>query len=882
VARTGSFGRLPRSVPSLTNTLIAIAHEQQQQEDQNIMEAWQKGGAVDGHKVTDSMVLKHWHDRLKDISKDDPLYDTYRNAVTQYEYSIAESKMTAAYAQVADPKAGDDQKMSAFYMNWSKKIPKDSEFYRVLLRDAGQYIRSAKAKRDALTKQNAEKLYNEQQGRLEKTNELPGQTALRLLSILGQEGSQGRGAVLGETPLGNPHGVVNTTNIADLQLPGVDQMIALLGSVTTGDTERDHNGRLRISPNAQVLYTDENGKPVTGAQITAQFKAMDPAFDGKVNLQYVQGLLTKQRDGLQKRIDLANKTGHISDAMSLTMEQAKVNEYGREVAAWPVASEYNRLHNQLKQTLADADSGKLLPDAAASAILKLRTQIGTLANDKRIAADGHMQSQLRDEANGKMGGLSLAEDLAGTHGGYTESTMGNSDIAYVNDKLDTWKTQKDAVDAGQMVYTQGDYVKGPDGKTTFQASTQGKSVGAAPMAAINNLPGVGKPVPVMVPNGDGGGSTPMYVVPAPIMASVKNLDGTTMPATNANPVGGYIRYKVNGVETTLYSIERGGKTEWTIDPPWDASKVKTSETNGVMTLDLTGGAPTNLPEKAFQDTKGQSNLGNGFSITQATTDAHGVITPGHLEYDPKAATLGTNPPRQYAGHDPYTDSFSASLAAIKSVPDGPAIVKQWTGDSRFHMILEQNARMAAGQTLDATTGQWTGGVPGAYESNLNAMNRDLSYAQTGAPFDSNPANRDAWWRDGTDTKMSGAPAGTVPGPNGTQMPMQTVAPLPTTVIQNSTGSPMKMLGAAFNANGALQFKGKQQDDLGPQIKLGKPLTLPTVAPSATPGPAPTPSPTTTTGAPASTTATAPPPTTSGYPNHEPLSTPHSGYGNHAV
>src|SRR6478736_4403052 len=115
MARTGSFGRLPRSVPSLTNTLIAIAREQANTEDQNIMDAWQKGGTVDGKKVTDKMVLAHWHERLKDISPDDPLYDTYKNLIQQYEYSIAESKMTAKYALIADPSSGDNMQMYNFY-----------------------------------------------------------------------------------------------------------------------------------------------------------------------------------------------------------------------------------------------------------------------------------------------------------------------------------------------------------------------------------------------------------------------------------------------------------------------------------------------------------------------------------------------------------------------------------------------------------------------------------------------------------------------------------------------------------------------------------------------------------------------------------------------
>ena len=127
MARTGRFGRQPRSAPSLTNTLVAIAREFQNQRAQNIMDAWQKGGTFEGQKATDELVLKFWRGKVKGVSKDDPLHDTYQNAATQLDYTIHESKMTAKYAQ------GDatDAEMVTFYMNWSKKVPKNSEFLRV-------------------------------------------------------------------------------------------------------------------------------------------------------------------------------------------------------------------------------------------------------------------------------------------------------------------------------------------------------------------------------------------------------------------------------------------------------------------------------------------------------------------------------------------------------------------------------------------------------------------------------------------------------------------------------------------------------------------------------------------------------------------------------
>ena len=94
MATRGKFGRYPTTStqPSLANTIVAIAREMQNQRDSNIMSAWQKGGTFEGKPVTDEMVLAHWKERMRHVSKDDPLYDQYSETVDQLHYSIAESK----------------------------------------------------------------------------------------------------------------------------------------------------------------------------------------------------------------------------------------------------------------------------------------------------------------------------------------------------------------------------------------------------------------------------------------------------------------------------------------------------------------------------------------------------------------------------------------------------------------------------------------------------------------------------------------------------------------------------------------------------------------------------------------------------------------------
>lgn len=833
MARTGNFGRQPRSSPSITNTLISIAREQQSREDSNIMDAWQKGGIVDGEKVTDERVLAHWRGRLEGISTDDPLYDTYSNSVLQLEYSVAQSKMSAKYALIVEPSPADDMKMANFFLNWAKKVPKNSEFYRVLQRDAGQYMRAAKAKEKAAKQISEEKVYRSQMLALEAKNERPGQTALRVITMLAQEGG-----AIGENPLGDARDIANRSNIMTLNLDGVEQLTSLLGAVMTETNVVNPyvgfvTGQKNAGPNKNVLYTDENGQPVTGASLAAMFKTLDPSFNGKFDLAYVQASIASARDGIEKRIALATKTGHISEASSLSIEQAKLNEFSRQVAAYPVAAEYNDLRKKMQGII---HNNMLLPDAKVAQIAAIRAEMGKLANDRRIEADTRMQTQLRAEAEGKVGIATLGEDLSGESVGYNSNIADNK---VVNDHLALYAEQKQAVDSGQAVYTQGVYEADPmTGKMVFVPKTNGPQVGAASMAAINNLPGAGQPVPVMVPNGDGGGATPMYVMPAPIQVKAKDAFGNQMGASNSNPAGSYISYAVNGKMVTLYSITREGKTEWTNDPPWDASQVKMDMTNGVMTVEL-----QKTPDQSKIDlTKDGAVAGSpGFYVMGAQQKADGTWTPGEVVFKPQEAVYATDMPRMHAGSDPFTDSFSASIAAVRESPDGTKLLSQWTGDERFNFILDHNAHMAAGQTFNPATGLWNGGDSGAYARNLAASKDAISDAISGG------RGRGGSWR--TDT-VDLAPDGIKSILNSPHAQYGAYDPfaagrafeqarLPSTFIQQNPNARFQALASGFvpGTNQLATSGGLSPDDrmhLTTGLKLTVPsFTTPVSAPAPT-------------------------------------------------
>jgi hypothetical protein len=139
MARTGRFGRLPRAAPNLSSTIVSLAREMAALEDSNILNAWEEGGLYKGKKVTDAMLLDHFRKRRDGLSKTDPLWDKWDQALTNYTFSIEESKMSLKYAQ---HKVGEGQ-MAAFYTKWAKKLPTDSEAYRELMRSAAQFADAA-------------------------------------------------------------------------------------------------------------------------------------------------------------------------------------------------------------------------------------------------------------------------------------------------------------------------------------------------------------------------------------------------------------------------------------------------------------------------------------------------------------------------------------------------------------------------------------------------------------------------------------------------------------------------------------------------------------------------------------------------------------------
>lgn len=817
MARRGSFGRQPRSAPSLASTLIAIAREMAAARDRNIMDAWQKGGTFEGKKVTDDMVLKHWKGRLEGIDKSDPLYDTYKNAYTQYEYAIAESKASTSYAQ---GKLTDTQ-MARFYLDWAKKVPKDSEFYRVLQRDGAQFMRSAAAKaraggrgRRASAKQAAEDNYQAAQEQDWKKNEANGEYLLDTLRALAQRGSADAGII---APIGGPGAVSPTTgarsDLTDFDSSDPEQMLKLLGLITPSPT----TGRPG-EPNTAILMHDEFGKPITGADIVAKVKSFDPKFNGQLTLNYIKDTIATQMRSLRVRVERAEATGHSRDANSLKEARAYVATLGRQVSAWPVEEEYMNLRADYQAVIANPAS---MPQDIVDAWRVYQSELTNLVDDPRIATDDNFRSRIASEANQQEGSPTLAESFTGATNGSPEDS---DDIRNNRYQLDTLQTSIELVADPQSGYawTTGVY----DNAGNFTPKPGGPSVGAASVTDIESVSPV-RPKIIYVPS-PSGRTTPVLVTGVDITASATKPDGSKVKAPNVPVASAYI-VNMGGVETTVYGFQTSdGTTMFSAETPWDEDKVRTVRNNSGISLDVSGMVPS---DDAVAGTAG---------FTQVLEGRKGKERKVWVMNDPVATVLTSDETHNAAGVDPTTDFYSPTLAALMSSKEGRSTLGKLQQDKGFMSQMDYEARVAAKQSLQPD-GTWSGGSAGAYAnySSQNYLAGNSDKVAEGVIGFINGAVK-LWNRDTTEKTFSGSYSPSMPASGDGGGPSYPVTGLPTDKLK---GTAMDALGSVFKGgtNRINAYVGKDKDDMA--IRLRGEITVPAVVPALRPGPTPSPTPT---------------------------------------
>ena len=687
MARRGRFGQLPRVSPNLTNTIIAIAREMESQRDRNLMDAWQKGGMFEGQKATDEVVLAHWKERLANVDKNDPLYDTYKNTITQYEYSIAESKHSTAYAQ---GKIGDAA-MAAFYLKWAKKVPKNSEFYRTLQRDAAQFMRAARAKGAAAAARAKEEAYQQGQEHTYNRYEKAGDYLVGVMRQLAR--SNGLiGADLG-------------TDLSQFDPSDPGAMLKLLDAITVGTGP--HRGE---TANDAVLFHDPiTGKAVTGADITAELKKLDPTFDGRVNLDYVRSVIARQQQGQAIRLDRATKSGHATDVNNLKKWQEYTAEIGREANLWPVEKQYNDVRGTFLSTWMNAAA---TPDQKLAAWKEYSAALTRIAGGQNV--DDNTRSRLMAEVQGDGSVNSLAEDFTGLNSVDHSTTITGQfkgDIADTHLDLQRYAAMQQAVAAGQAVWTPGF----TDEQGVFHVKVGGQEIGAATLQDVQQASPV-PPVVVFVPQ-NGAQTIPVVVTGANVTAFALDEKGQKVKVTDANPVGSFYDVTIGGLKTRVYSYKGGdGKTYYTTSTPWDDNSVSAHETASGLELNLSAFVP-------HKDETGQYVYADGTSVSGATFGPFGLTEANNqgeqsLVMNPSLMVYASDPARAAAGPDPVTDFFSPTLAALMSSPEGMKVLGTLKDNPAFQAQLQLEAQTAA---TDPSTGQIDQGALSQYQNQVQSV-----------------------------------------------------------------------------------------------------------------------------------------------------------------
>jgi len=786
VARTGRFGRSPRSAPSLTATLVAIAREFQNQRAQNIMDAWQKGGMFEGSKATDDKVLKFWKDKAAGVSKDDPLYDTYKNAHTQLDYTISESKMTAWYA--TSPKGGaQDQRMVAFYLNWAKKVPKDSEFYRVLQRDAGQYMRVQRSNGRAEANRRKEERYQQQQADTQKQMEAPAEYLVETLRRLAQSGVAALGLPMAIAQPGSGSDFTDfTTEDPDI----MNNLIAAItseGKTISGTLVITGDGEFRGSDT--VLYHTDDGQPVTGKSILQQLGKLDPNFKPGVpfDAALVVDYLKTAGRGLDERIARAKSTGHMTDVNNLTKSKSYLSLIKRTVGSMDVQDSYMDLRETYDAVKRDRTAS---PQALMNAWTDYSGGLMALSKDPSIATDDAFRGRIMAEVLGTAGVPTLNESFTGLANSQFNPSASTDAMENFN-AIEFVRAQIESVKSGAALWTLGEL----NDAGVFVPKAGGKMIGAATQETI--AAGGLNAQTVTVADPRGGSPITMSVTAIPIYATAKDpLTGKPL-STNGNiqPIG--YAYDFPGKATQYAYTTRDGPI-FTSDP-LSGDKPMTASSKGGNHLEVdysdevaahlgfadkdpVTGMWTKVP-----DLSADANLPVGIQV-RASTDIDpktNAYKPSAISFDPQDFAWRSGTRGALGAPDPITDFGSLTLSTLMADSEGQAILNDLDKHPAFRQTMEDDAYRGAGFDRDFKTGAW---VPGA-NADQTKLNKDLgqqniaAHAKSLMGFISEAAGL-------FQRTVTGSPAGK--SDSTTSFP--DLRPLATDLVK---GTPFEALGNAF-------------------------------------------------------------------------------------
>ena len=509
------------------------------------MSAWQNAGMFEGKKVTDAMVLAHWNERLQGVDKADPTYDDLHNKLMVVDYTIHWSKEQTIYDQ-SPQGAADDARMANFYLGWAKKIPKNSEFYRTLQKDAAQFMQSSASKGRAGAAKAKTDAYNAFQADITKRYIAPSDVLTGVMTQVARDNN-----LIGQDQ-----------TLADFALRG-----------------QDDPGRMENL--LSLINGDMAANPAKYAGIVASMKAADPGFDGNLTSAYFARTLTNRVKGfdlIQKR---ATTDGYTSNANAAGKQIDAANTLGGQVRSWPVAATYSTARAQFdavwnSPAATDADKA-IAAERLATSIDSMAALSGlpanmanALVNDARaLRGDpgAANQSSFFENYLGNASSMgSLATGSTTSEGGSVsgENAKFGTDIARIN----FWKAQHDA-NPGAYVYAP--YKLDGQNNPVFDPTGTGP-VGIVPIGSVSSAPGANSIIPV--PTITGGS----------IMQVVNQKDVVMDDPYGGKPivVGTSMTYNAGGITRTLYGVKRpDGTTDWTPVAPWAPGVSETIKPDGI-------------------------------------------------------------------------------------------------------------------------------------------------------------------------------------------------------------------------------------------------------------------------------------------------------------
>ena len=270
MARTGRFGRLPAAAQDLSSTIQSMLEQYESARDRNIEVAWRTPGAkFEGKKVTDDMFLKWWEDRAAEVSRDDPMWDYYQQALASYKFQIAEEKVNLRHKQ---GKIGE-RTMARWYEAQAAKVPKNSAAWRDLMLNAANFRKAAARSRSGANSESAFKNWLARYEGLRTRNEKPADV---IASIVDQVA-------------GKATGQINIWSIST-------------DATAEGGEYQDFNTFLAN------IEDDPNWSKPGGWR--DQLMKADPGFHGTLTMDYVTRKMDTAKRSTQQRAAMARKKGY--------------------------------------------------------------------------------------------------------------------------------------------------------------------------------------------------------------------------------------------------------------------------------------------------------------------------------------------------------------------------------------------------------------------------------------------------------------------------------------------------------------------------------------------------------------------------------------------